>query len=44
MISLKTVLQQLQQKKVTLEELDMRIVDTLEETTALEAEICSVEE
>ena len=44
MISLKTALQQLQQKKVTLEELDTRIADSIEETMALEEEICNVEE
>ena len=43
MISLKTALQQLQQK-VTLEELDTRIAHSIEETTALEEEICDVVE
>ena len=44
MISLKTALQQLQQKKVISEELDVRIANFVEEITVLEEEICDVKE
>ena len=44
MISLKIALQQLQQKKVTLEELDTRIANSIEEMMALKEEISNVEE
>ena len=44
MILLRTVLEQLQQRKVTLEEKDVRIANAIEDVTALEEEICEVEE
>ena len=44
MISLRTALEQLQQKKVKLEEVDTRIADSIQDATALEEEICEVEE
>ena len=44
MISLRTALEQLRQKKVTLEEIDGRIINAIEDVTTLEEEICEVEE
>jgi len=44
MISLKTALEQLQLKKVTLEEIDTKITNAMENMTALEEEICEVKE
>ena len=44
MISLRTALEQLQQKKVKLEEVDTRIADSIQDATALEEEIREVEE
>jgi len=44
MISLKMALEQLQLKKVTLEETDTKIINAMEDVTALEEEICEVEE
>ena len=44
MISLRTALEQLQQKKVKLEEVDARITDSIQDARALEEEICEVEE
>ena len=44
LISLSTALEQLQQKKVKLEEVDPRIASSTQDTTALEEEICQVEE
>ena len=44
LISLRTALEQLQQKKVKLEEVDTRIASSIQDTTALEEEICEVEE
>ena len=44
LISLRTALEQLQQKKVKLEEVDTRIADSIQDATALEEEICEVED
>ena len=44
LISLRTALEQLQQKKIKLEEVDMRIADSIQDATALEEEICEVED
>ena len=44
MISLRTALEQLQQRKVTMEEIDVKIANAIEDVTALEEEICEVEE
>ena len=43
-ISLRTTLEQLQQNKVKLEEVDTRIADSIQDATALEEEICEAEE
>ena len=42
--SLRMVLEQLRQKKVTLEEIDGRIANAIEDVATLEEEICEVEE
>ena len=44
MISLRTALEQLQLKKVTLEEIDTKIINAMEDMTALEEEIYEAEE
>ena len=44
MISLRTALEQLQQKKIKLEEVDTRIADSIQDAKALEEEICEVKE
>ena len=44
LILLRTALEQLQQKKVKLEEVDTRIADSIQDATALEEEICEVED